>query len=156
MSSRSATKLKVVPFIEEEHDEDNYDDQDCRRLEEEFEAEYDYPSQEEEQTYSRTEQQPAETTDSGNEVSSNSDSEGENNYCSTVHQEESSRRGKKRYTSIPQQEESLPGAKKIHTSMPRQEESSLRGRKQCKEEHEEEEGEVSDDGDGSQSQVNST
>ena len=129
LSSRSTTKLKPVPFNEQEHNEDDYDDQDCKRLEEEFEAEYDYPSQEEEQTYGRIEQQPAETTDSGNEISSNSDSEGENDYHSTVHQEESSHRGKKRHTSIPQEEESLLRAKKMRTSIPQQEESSPRGKK---------------------------
>ena len=146
LSSRNTTKLKSVPpYTEQEHNETE-DDYDCRRLEEEFEAEYDYPSQEEdERTCGRIEQQPAETTDSGNEMSSNSDSEEENNYrsASILHQEESSYQGKKRRNS---------------TAMPQQdrEESFQRGKKRRNEEREEEEGEVSDDGDGNQSQVNRT
>ena len=144
LSSRSTTKPKSVPYIEQEHNEDDYGNHDSRRLEEEFEAEYDYPSQEEEeQTYGRIERQPAETTDSGNEISSNSDSEEENNHRSMTipHHEESSHRGKKR---------------RISTAISQQEEASQGGKKRRNEEREEEEGEVSDNGDGNQSQVNRT
>ena len=140
VSTRHSTKLNYVEYSEQEHNqsEDDFNNQQhCRQLEEEFEAEYDYPGQEEEhQQYG---QPAAETSDSEDETSDDSGPEVENNV-SILHQEESLQRGKKRRSS---------------TALP-QEESQQKVKKRHNEEGEEEEGEVSDDGDGNQSQVNST
>lgn len=122
-----------MPYSAPKHNEteDDYDEQHSKRLEEEFDADYDYPSQEVghfEET--EAEKEAAETTDSGeseNELSSDSDSEEEKNYVESC-----------------------------STTMSQQEESSHRAKKRSIEEVEEEEGEVYDDGDVTQPQVSST
>jgi len=133
-STRSNTKFKSVPYVEPEHDEteDDYDVEHCKRLEEEFDADYDYPNQEEVGHFGEAKQQPAEkeaadTTDSGDGLSSDSDSEEEKNYV-----------------------------KPCSKSVPQHEDSSCRGIKRTIEDVEEEEGEVNDDSDITQPQVSST
>lgn len=103
LPARTSDKHNPTPYTEQEHNEseNDYEDQHCKRLEEEFEAEYDYTGQEEEEGYhGETEQRPADTTDSGeseNEVSSDDESEREE-YNAEFYtlQENLSQRGKKR------------------------------------------------------------
>ena len=153
MSTRNISKLSSVLYTEQEQDETegDYDEQHCGHLEEEFEAAYGYPSQdeEEEQEYDRTEQQsteqePVETTDNENEMSSDSDSEEEQG---TIPQEQS-HRGKKR--CIEERDYVEPYDR---TAIPQMEMSSQGIKRRVAEE--EEEGEVNDDADVNQLQVNS-
>ena len=147
VSTRNIAKLNPLPYTEQEQTEteDDYDDQQRRLLEEEFDKEYDYPSQEEEY-YGRTEHsaenEPAEITDIEDEVSGDVDEP----YSTTIPQQAKlPQRGKKR---------SIEERESYGTTMPQAEELSRKRR--MGEEVEEEEGEVNDDGDHNQSQVSST
>ena len=143
---------------EQDETEGDYDEQHCGHLEEEFEAAYGYPSQdeEEEQEYDRTEQQsteqePVETTDSENEMSSDTDSEEEGDYVEQATKpQEQSHRGKKRCIEERDYVESYDSK-----AIPQMEMSSQGVKRRVAEEAEEEEGEVNDDADVNQLQVNS-